>query len=121
MSPWRRGIVVIASAYSTEDPEFESHQGVRFLGIAHCSSVLCVYFIEINANSWRKNWTNDKCLHSNNNIRFFSTHRLVEETKSHVLFPHSRAESKDICLRVGFQTFVVVFEEKKLLTIELLT
>jgi hypothetical protein len=31
--PWRRGIVVIASAYIKEDPWFESHQGVRFLGI----------------------------------------------------------------------------------------
>jgi hypothetical protein len=28
--PWRRGIVVIASAYRTEDPGFESRQGVRF-------------------------------------------------------------------------------------------
>jgi hypothetical protein len=27
---WRRGIVVIASAYRTEDPGFESRQGVRF-------------------------------------------------------------------------------------------
>jgi hypothetical protein len=31
--PWRRGIVVIASAYRTEDPWFESRQGVRFLGL----------------------------------------------------------------------------------------
>jgi hypothetical protein len=34
---WRRGtyryVVVIASAYRTEDPRFESRQGVRFLGI----------------------------------------------------------------------------------------
>jgi hypothetical protein len=29
----RHGIVVIASAYRTEDPGFESRQGVRFLGI----------------------------------------------------------------------------------------
>jgi hypothetical protein len=29
----RRGIVVIASTYRTEDPGFESRQGVRFLGI----------------------------------------------------------------------------------------
>jgi hypothetical protein len=29
--PWRRDIVVIASAYKTEDPEFESRQGVMFL------------------------------------------------------------------------------------------
>jgi hypothetical protein len=27
------GIVVIASAYRTEDPEFESRQGIRFLGL----------------------------------------------------------------------------------------
>jgi hypothetical protein len=31
--PWRRGIVVIASAYRKEYPGFESRQGVRFLGI----------------------------------------------------------------------------------------
>jgi hypothetical protein len=31
--PWRRGILVIPSAYRTEDPGFESQQGVRFLGI----------------------------------------------------------------------------------------
>jgi hypothetical protein len=29
-TPWRRGIVVIASAYRTEDPGLESRQGVRF-------------------------------------------------------------------------------------------
>jgi hypothetical protein len=29
--PWRRGIVVIASSSGSEDPGFESHQGVRFL------------------------------------------------------------------------------------------
>jgi hypothetical protein len=28
--PWRRGTVVIASAYKTEDPGFESRRGVRF-------------------------------------------------------------------------------------------
>jgi hypothetical protein len=28
---WRRGIVIVASAYRTEDPGFESRQGVRFL------------------------------------------------------------------------------------------
>jgi hypothetical protein len=28
--PWRHGIVVIASAYRTEDPGFESPQGVMF-------------------------------------------------------------------------------------------
>jgi hypothetical protein len=31
VAPWRHGIVVIASAYMTEDPGFESRQGVRFL------------------------------------------------------------------------------------------
>jgi hypothetical protein len=31
--PWRRAIVGIASAYRTEDPEFESSQGVRFTGL----------------------------------------------------------------------------------------
>jgi hypothetical protein len=30
---WRRGVVVIVSAYRTEDRGFESHQGVRFLGL----------------------------------------------------------------------------------------
>jgi hypothetical protein len=30
---WWRGIVVIASAYRTDDPRFESQQGVRFLSI----------------------------------------------------------------------------------------
>jgi hypothetical protein len=29
-SPWRRGVVVVASASRPEDPEFESRQGVRF-------------------------------------------------------------------------------------------
>jgi hypothetical protein len=28
--PWRRSIVVIAYAYRTEEPGFESRQGVRF-------------------------------------------------------------------------------------------
>jgi hypothetical protein len=38
---WRRGIVAIAYAYRTEDPWFESRQGVRFLGIDnHCSTVV---------------------------------------------------------------------------------
>jgi hypothetical protein len=31
--PWRRGIVIISSASRTEDPGFESRQGVRFLGL----------------------------------------------------------------------------------------
>jgi hypothetical protein len=31
--PWRRGIVVIASAYRTEDAGFKSRQGVRSFGI----------------------------------------------------------------------------------------
>jgi hypothetical protein len=39
--PWRRGIVVIVSASRTEDPGFESRQGVRFLGL-HALS-LCVF------------------------------------------------------------------------------
>jgi hypothetical protein len=33
IGPWRRGIAVIASAYRTEDPGFESSQSVRFLGL----------------------------------------------------------------------------------------
>jgi hypothetical protein len=32
-TPWRRVMGVIALAYKSEDPGFESHQGVRFLGI----------------------------------------------------------------------------------------
>jgi hypothetical protein len=32
-TPWRRGIVVIASAYITEDPVFETRHAVRFLGV----------------------------------------------------------------------------------------
>jgi hypothetical protein len=40
IQPWRRGIVVIASGYRTEDPGFEYRQGARFLGIYHCSSVV---------------------------------------------------------------------------------
>jgi hypothetical protein len=31
--PWRCGIVVIESASITEDPGFESRQGVRFLDL----------------------------------------------------------------------------------------
>jgi hypothetical protein len=38
--PWRRGIVDIASAYTKEDPGFESRQGERFLGIINCSAVV---------------------------------------------------------------------------------
>jgi hypothetical protein len=38
--PWRRGIVVVASAYRTEDSEFESLQGVRFKVYIHCSVVV---------------------------------------------------------------------------------
>jgi hypothetical protein len=34
------GIVVITSAYRTEDPGFESRQGVRFLGIYSAVAVL---------------------------------------------------------------------------------
>jgi hypothetical protein len=46
--PWRRGIVVIASAYRTEDIGFESHQGVRFLGLyihtllCCCQNLICI-------------------------------------------------------------------------------
>jgi hypothetical protein len=41
MSPWRRGMVVIASASRTEDPGFKSRQGVRVLGLyTHCSAVV---------------------------------------------------------------------------------
>jgi hypothetical protein len=31
--PWRCGIVVIVSAYRTEDPGIKFRQGVRFIGI----------------------------------------------------------------------------------------
>jgi hypothetical protein len=49
--PGRRGIVVIASASRTEDPGFESRQGVRFLGVVNIAVLLpkfnldchCVY------------------------------------------------------------------------------
>jgi hypothetical protein len=72
--PWRRGIVVIASTYRTEDPEFESRQGERFLGIStlqsccnnlpimHCQ---CVYLrkkeclkIKIKKNFGKNFWEN---------------------------------------------------------------
>jgi hypothetical protein len=46
VEPWRRGIVAIASSSGTEDPGFESRQGVRFLGFLyiayinmHCNGV----------------------------------------------------------------------------------
>jgi hypothetical protein len=45
-------IVVIASAYKTEDPWFESRQGVKFLGIIkHCIAIVidCVYLRKINS------------------------------------------------------------------------
>jgi hypothetical protein len=55
--PWRRrGIVVIVSAYRTEDPGFESRQCVRFLGIntLHCCChnlirivIVCTYLRKI--------------------------------------------------------------------------
>jgi hypothetical protein len=32
-SPWRRGIVVIASAYISDDPGYESRRGVKFSGM----------------------------------------------------------------------------------------
>jgi hypothetical protein len=31
--PWRSGLMVTASAYRTEVPGFESHQGLRFSGL----------------------------------------------------------------------------------------
>jgi hypothetical protein len=48
--PWRRGIVVIASTYRTEDPGFESRQGVRFfLGIyaylCCCHNLICIVIV----------------------------------------------------------------------------
>jgi hypothetical protein len=51
--PWRRGIVVIASAYRTEDPRFESHRGVKLLGIYTlqwcCNNVHC-HFVNLRKN-----------------------------------------------------------------------
>jgi hypothetical protein len=47
--PWRRGIVVIASAYRTEDPGFESRQGVRFIGVfslqCRCHNLICIVIV----------------------------------------------------------------------------
>jgi hypothetical protein len=41
--------VVIASAYRTKDPRFESHQGVRFLGIytlqCCCHNLICIVIV----------------------------------------------------------------------------
>jgi hypothetical protein len=46
---WRRGIVVIAAAYRTEDRRFESRQGVRFLGLytLQCCSqnLICIVIV----------------------------------------------------------------------------
>jgi hypothetical protein len=46
---WRRGIVVIAFAYRTEDPVFKSRQGVRFLGIytvqCSCHNLICIVIV----------------------------------------------------------------------------
>jgi hypothetical protein len=39
--PWRHALVTIASAYRTEDPGFESRQGVRFL---------CIYIAVLKSN-----------------------------------------------------------------------
>jgi hypothetical protein len=55
IKPRQRGIVVIASAYRTEDPGFESRQGVRFLGFyIHCSAIvkklICIVIVCI----WEK-------------------------------------------------------------------
>jgi hypothetical protein len=57
-APWRRGKVVIASAYRKEDPGFKSPQGVRFLGIAVLLSLLnmhchCMYLRKMNAKKCR--------------------------------------------------------------------
>jgi hypothetical protein len=47
--PWRRGMVGIASASSTEDPGFESRQGVRFLGLytlqCCCENLICIVIV----------------------------------------------------------------------------
>jgi hypothetical protein len=40
LAAWHSGIVVIASAYRTEAPGFESRQGVRFKGIYMYIAVL---------------------------------------------------------------------------------
>jgi hypothetical protein len=37
---WRRGIIVIVSAYRTEDPGFESRQCERFLGVNYIAVLL---------------------------------------------------------------------------------
>jgi hypothetical protein len=48
-NPRRRGLVVIASAYITEDPEFESRQGMRFLGMytlqCCCHNLICIVIV----------------------------------------------------------------------------
>jgi hypothetical protein len=47
--PCRRGSVVIASAHRTEDPVFESRQGVWFLGIytlqCLCHTLICIVIV----------------------------------------------------------------------------
>jgi hypothetical protein len=57
---WRLGIVVIASAYGTEDPGFESRQGVRFLGIYSRSAVVITIVIKNTATFGEKNITTFK-------------------------------------------------------------
>jgi hypothetical protein len=61
----RPGIVVIASSSRTEEPGFESRQGVRFLGFwmylaVHLSKLTmnchCVYLRKINAFKNRERW-----------------------------------------------------------------
>jgi hypothetical protein len=46
---WRRGIVVIECAYRTEDPGFESRQGVRYLGFyalqCCCHYLVCIVIV----------------------------------------------------------------------------
>jgi hypothetical protein len=55
---WRRGIVVIASAYRTEDLGLESRQGVRFLGLntlqCRCQNLKCIVIVF----NWEKNASN---------------------------------------------------------------
>jgi hypothetical protein len=56
----RLGIVVIASAYRTEDPGFESRQGVRFLGIytLQCSCRSLIFIVIVC--TWEKEMLNKK-------------------------------------------------------------
>jgi hypothetical protein len=42
---WRHGIVVIESAYKTEDPRFESRQGVRFTEQCCCQNLIWITIV----------------------------------------------------------------------------